>query len=70
MKVHILGIDLAKNVFQPHRVDRKGRPVLVRRVCRSSYSRCLENWSRVSSASKRPPVHSIGSGSSRSSVTP
>src|SRR6202140_4706968 len=34
MKVHILGIDLAKNVFQLHGVDRKGRPVLVRRVRR------------------------------------
>jgi transposase len=32
MKVHTLGIDLAKNVFQLHGVDRKGRPVLVRRV--------------------------------------
>jgi transposase len=34
MKVHVLGIDLAKNVFQLHGVDRKGRPVLVRRVRR------------------------------------
>jgi transposase len=34
MKVHILGVDLAKNVFQLHGVDRKGRAVLVRRVRR------------------------------------
>ncbi len=34
MKVHVLGIDLAKNVFQLHGVDRKGRPILVRRVRR------------------------------------
>jgi transposase len=34
MKVHVLGIDLAKNVFQLHGVDRKGRPVPVRRVRR------------------------------------
>ena len=34
MKVHVLGIDLAKNVFQLHGVDRKGRPLLVRRVRR------------------------------------
>jgi transposase len=34
MKVHVLGIDLAKNVFQLHGVDRKGRCVLVRRVRR------------------------------------
>src|ERR1700726_4902441 len=32
MKIQILGIDLAKNVFQLHGVDRKGRLVLVRRV--------------------------------------
>jgi transposase len=34
MKVHVLGVDLAKNVFQLHGVDRKGRCVLVRRVRR------------------------------------
>jgi transposase len=34
MKGHILGIDLAKNVFHLHGVDRKGRAVLVRRVRR------------------------------------
>jgi transposase len=34
MKVQILGIDLAKNVFQLHGVDRKGSAVLVRRVRR------------------------------------
>jgi hypothetical protein len=34
MKVYILGVDLPKNVFQLHGVDRKGRPVLVLRVRR------------------------------------
>jgi transposase len=34
MRVHVLGIDLAKNVFQLHGVDHKGRPILVRRVRR------------------------------------
>ncbi len=34
MKVQVLGIDLAKNVFQLHGVDRKGRTVMVRRVRR------------------------------------
>lgn len=34
MKVHVLGIDLAKNVFQLHGVDRKGRPLLARRIRR------------------------------------
>lgn len=34
MKVYALGIDLAKNVFQLHGVDRKGRCILTRRVRR------------------------------------
>jgi transposase len=34
MKVYVLGIDLAKNVFQLHGVDRKGRAILTRRVHR------------------------------------
>src|SRR5258708_26566399 len=41
MKVHILGVDLAKNVFQLHGVDRKGRPVLVRRVRREQLLKVL-----------------------------
>jgi len=36
VKVHALGIDLAKNVFQLHGVDRKGRCILTRRVRRDS----------------------------------
>ena len=34
MKVQILLIDLAKNVFQLHGVDRRGRAVLTRRLQR------------------------------------
>jgi transposase len=41
MKVHILGIDLAKNVFQLHGVDRKGRAVWVRRVRREQLLKVL-----------------------------
>src|SRR6202142_1364834 len=41
MKVHILGVDLAKNVFQLHGVDRKGRAVLTRRVCRDQLLKVL-----------------------------
>jgi len=41
MKVHALGIDQAKNVFQLHGVDRKGRPVLVRRVRREQLLKIL-----------------------------
>jgi transposase len=41
LKVKILGIDLAKNVFQLHGVDREGRPVLVRRVRREQLLRVI-----------------------------
>ena len=41
MKVHTLGIDLAKNVFQLHGVDRKGRPILVRRIRREQLLKVL-----------------------------
>ena len=34
MEIEILGIDLAKNVFQLHGVDRRGRPIYKRRVFR------------------------------------
>ncbi len=32
--IEILGVDIAKNVFQLHGVDRNGRAVLKRRVMR------------------------------------
>lgn len=35
MTIDVLGIDLAKNVFQLHGVDRKGHPVFRRRVMRN-----------------------------------
>jgi len=41
MKVHILGVDLAKNVFQLHGVDRKERSVLTRRVRREQLLKVL-----------------------------
>jgi hypothetical protein len=41
MKAHTLGVDLAKNVFQLHGVDRKGRPVLIRRVRREQLLKVL-----------------------------
>jgi transposase len=36
MTVYALGIDLAKNVFQLHGVDRKGRCILTRRIRRDT----------------------------------
>jgi transposase len=41
MKVHILGVDLAKNVFQLHGIDRKGRSVLMRRIRRDQLLKVL-----------------------------
>jgi transposase len=41
MKVHVLGIDLAKNVFQLHGVDRKGCAILARRVRREQLLKVL-----------------------------
>ena len=35
MSITLLSIDLAKNIFQLHGVDERGRPVLSRRVSRS-----------------------------------
>jgi hypothetical protein len=32
MRVHILGIDVAKNVFQLHGMDERGHVVLTKRV--------------------------------------
>lgn len=42
-EVAILGIDLAKNVFQLHGVDTKGQPVLKRRVCRDKLLAVVAN---------------------------
>jgi transposase len=41
MTVHVLGIDLAKNVFQLHGIDRKGRAILTRRVHRDQLLRIV-----------------------------
>ena len=41
MHITTLGIDLAKNVFQLHGVDARGRAVLSRRVKRIS---CCTRW--------------------------
>jgi transposase len=37
MEIEVLGIDLAKNVFQLHGVDRRGRPIYKRRVWRDQF---------------------------------
>ena len=48
--IDILGIDIAKNVFQLHGVDRRGRPVLQRRVLRDQLLAVLETIERCTIA--------------------
>jgi len=43
MNVTTLGIDLAKNVFQIHGVDRKGKPVMQKRLSRGRFLPFLAN---------------------------
>ena len=43
MEVTVLGIDLAKNVFQLHGVDRKGRPTLRKKIARSELAAFTSN---------------------------
>ena len=45
MKVTTIGIDLAKQVFQVHRVDGQGKAVLRKRLSRSELARFMMNLS-------------------------
>jgi len=47
MRVQVLGVDLAKNVFELHGIDRRGRAVLARRVRREQLLKVSPNWSRA-----------------------
>ena len=42
-KITLLGIDLAKNVFQLHGVDDKGIPVLKKRLARTKFVNFIAN---------------------------
>lgn len=48
--IDTLGIDIAKNVFQLHGVDRRGRPVLGRRVMRDQMLSVIETIKRCTIA--------------------
>jgi len=43
MKVVIIGLDLAKHIFQAHGVDAEGRPLLRKRLRRSQVARFFAN---------------------------
>jgi hypothetical protein len=69
MQLATIGLDLAKNVFQLHGVDAKGRVVVRRRLRRAEVMRffaelppCRVGWRRV-------PEHTTGRGRSASSAT-
>ncbi|WP_420376833.1 hypothetical protein [Sinorhizobium medicae] len=38
MKITIMGLDLAKSVFQAHGIDETGNTVLVKRLCRLAFN--------------------------------
>ena len=43
MSVSVIGIDIAKNVFQLHGIDNKGKVVLKERVSRKKFLTVLSN---------------------------
>lgn len=52
MKITTIGIDLAKEVFQIHGVDGRGKAVLRRQLKRSAMAVFLRAWSLARSAWK------------------
>jgi transposase len=47
VKITTIGIDLAKNVFQVHGVDERGKPVLKKQVKREQMATFLPNCRRA-----------------------
>ncbi len=43
MKINRVGVDLAKNVFQLHGADRRGKAIWKRRLSRSERGTCTTN---------------------------
>ena len=41
-EVTIIGIDLAKSVFQPHGADASGRPVFRKKLSRAQFTRFMK----------------------------
>lgn len=69
MSIDVLGIDLAKNVFQLHGVDRNRQPVFKRRVMRDQLLSVVGALSHVPLRSRRAPAHFAGRVSSKRSAT-
>jgi transposase len=69
VEIEVLGIDLAKNVFQLHGVDRRGRPIYRRRVYREQLLAVVGDIPSFTLSSKPAQAPSIGRGSLRRSGT-
>ncbi len=65
MGIAVLGVDLAKNVFQVYGVDGKGRPALRRRLPRAQLLPFVATLPRASSGSRPARAPSIGRDSFR-----
>ncbi len=46
-KLSVVGLDLAKNVFQVHGTDAEGEVVVHKQLRRSEMCRYLPSWNRV-----------------------
>lgn len=64
MNVTRIGLDLAKNVFQVHGVDRDERVVIKRQLKRGQVLGYFEKLPRAGSAWRRAPVPTAGHGRS------
>ena len=65
MTIETLGVDIAKNVFQLHGVNRNGRVVMKRRVMRDHFSRFWRRSIHAQWSSKPAREHSTGRVSSK-----
>ena len=68
MTLHLLGIDIAKNVFQLHGVGAAGRVVFRRRVMRDSLLQVIAQLEPCTIAIEPARERSIGSASSSALV--
>jgi transposase len=69
MAITVIGLDIAKNVFQVHGVDEAGRPVLRRRLRRSEVTEFFERIPRSWLASRPAIPRTIGAANWRSWAT-
>jgi len=58
-----IGLDIAKNVFQAHGVDRNGKVVVRKRFSRAKVLEFFANFRRASSAWRLAPGPTTGRGS-------